>query len=51
MTKKYKDSENKKERLQKAVNLLKFILTFDDKEIINSTIESIIEILEEEIND
>lgn len=41
---------NQKQKLQQIVDLLKFVLPLDDKEIINSTIESIIELLEEEIN-
>lgn len=30
--------------------LLKFVLTLDDDEIVKSTIESVVELLEEEIN-
>lgn len=37
-------------KLIQVVELLKFILTLDDQEITHSTIESIIEILEEEIS-
>lgn len=40
-----------KNKLQKIIDLLKFILTLDDDEIIKSTIESIIEVLEEEISE
>lgn len=38
-----------KQKLLQIVGLLKFIQSLDDEEIIKSTIESIIEILEEEI--
>jgi hypothetical protein len=36
-------------KLRKVVELLKFVLTLDDEEIVKSTIESVIEVLEEEI--
>jgi hypothetical protein len=39
-----------KQKLQQALELLKFVLTLDDEEITKSTIESVIELLEEEIN-
>jgi hypothetical protein len=38
------------QKLQKILGLLKFVLSLDDEEITKSTIESIIELLEEEIN-
>lgn len=38
------------QRIQKIVDLLRFVLTLDDEEIMHSTIESVIELLEEEIN-
>lgn len=44
------EKKNKKQNLKKVQELLKFILTVDDEEIVRSTIESVIEILEEEIN-
>lgn len=45
------DKENKNARLQQVVELLKFVLTLDDdEEIVKSTIESVIELLEEEIS-
>jgi len=44
------EKKNKKHNLKKVQELLKFILTVDDEEIVRSTIESVIEILEEEIN-
>ncbi len=39
-----------KTKLRQIVDLLKFVLTLDDEEIVKSTIESRIEVLEEEIN-
>jgi hypothetical protein len=39
-----------KYKIQRMINLLKFILTVDDEEIKRSSIESIIESLEEIIN-
>lgn len=42
-------SHVKKTTIIKVIKLLKFILSIDDKEIVNSTIESVIEMLEEEI--
>lgn len=50
MSKKSKDKDSKNEKLKRAVQLLKFILTFDDEEIRKSTIEAIIELLEDEID-
>jgi hypothetical protein len=43
-----KDNTNKS-KLEQVVELLKFALSLDDEEIMKSTIESVIEILEEEI--
>lgn len=37
-------------KLQQIIKLLKFLLTLDDIEIIQNTLESIIEALEEENN-
>lgn len=45
MTKK----SDKNKNLKKALELLKFSLSLNDEEIMRSTIESIIEILEEEV--
>lgn len=45
-----KDKEDIKYKLQHIVDLLKFSLTLDDEEIMKSTIESVIETLEDEIN-
>lgn len=36
-------------KLERVIELLKFALSVDDEEIIKSTVESVIEILEEEI--
>jgi hypothetical protein len=45
------NKENRSQKLQQIVELLRFVLTLeDDEEIVKSTIESVIEILEEEIN-
>ncbi|HKQ22232.1 MAG TPA: hypothetical protein VJS91_09345 [Nitrososphaeraceae archaeon] len=44
------EKENQKHKFQRIVELLKFVLTLDDEEIIKSSIESVIELLEEEIN-
>lgn len=44
------DTGNQIHKLQRIIKLLKFINTIDDPEIVKSTIESIIELLEEEIN-
>lgn len=48
MTKRPKD--HFKDKLIQIVELLKFIETLDDEEIRKSTVESIIDLLEEEIN-
>lgn len=50
MTKKSKDNMALKNKLEQMASLLKFVLTLDDEEIVKSTIESVIELLEEEIN-
>ena len=50
MSKKTKHPDDTKRKLQQALELLKFVLTLDDEEITKSTIESVIEILFEEIN-
>ena len=50
MTKKPKSNVALKNKLEQMASLLKFVLTLDDEEIIKSTIESVIELLEEEIN-
>jgi hypothetical protein len=41
-----KVAENK-QKLQQAISLLKFIMDIDDEEIVKSTIESVIEVMEE----
>lgn len=43
-------NEELKNKLTQVIDLLKLILILDDKEISKSTIESIIELLEEEIS-
>jgi len=50
MTKKSKSGNVQKQKLIQVVELLKFVLTLDDEEIVKSTVESIIELLEEEID-
>jgi len=42
-------TNSRKQRLHQLVELLKFILTIDDEEVIRSCLESVIESLEEEI--
>jgi hypothetical protein len=44
------DKGNRSQKLTQVVELLRFVLTLDDEEIIKSTIESVIELLEEENN-
>lgn len=46
---KHKGGNSDKHKLEQVVELLKFALSLDDEEIIKSTVESVIEILEEEI--
>jgi hypothetical protein len=50
MSKKSNNNGEDKQKLKQIVDLLKFVQTLDDEEIIKSTIESIIELLEEEID-
>jgi hypothetical protein len=50
MTKRTKQPDSTKQKLQQALELLKFVLTLDDEEITKSTIESVVEILEDEIS-
>ncbi len=42
--------KSQKEKLKQIIELLRFSVSLDDQEIIKSTVESVIEILEEEIN-
>lgn len=44
-----KNSGDNNHKLEQVVELLKFALSLGDEEIIKSTVESVIEILEEEI--
>jgi hypothetical protein len=39
-----------KKRLQKILDILKFVLTLDDERILKLSIESVIDLLEEEIS-
>jgi hypothetical protein len=50
MAKKSKAQIDLKEKLQNAVDLLKFVMTLEDVEVIHAAAESIIEILTQEIN-
>ena len=50
MTKKSKSDDPRKEKLKQVLELLKFVRGLDDEEITKSTIESVIELLEEEIS-
>jgi hypothetical protein len=50
MTKEGDKRESDKYKLQQIVDLLKFALSLEDHEIIKSTVEQIIEVLQEEIN-
>ncbi len=43
-------SASRKFKIKRIIGLLKFVLTLDDEEIIKSTVESVIELLEEDIN-
>lgn len=47
VSRKYK--KNKQLNIKQIVEILKFVLTLDDEEIIKSSIETIVEMLEEEI--
>lgn len=49
-SKKTDETRELKTKLAQAVGLLKFILSADDDELVKVTIESVIEMLEEEIN-
>lgn len=41
--------QNLKSKIKQTVDLLKFVLTIEDEEILRETVQSIIESLEEEI--
>jgi len=43
------ENHSDKHKIEQVIALLKFALSLDDEEIIKSTVESVIEILEEEI--
>ncbi len=42
--------EGNRHKIEQVIELLKFALSLDDEEIMKSTVESVIEILEEEIS-
>lgn len=44
-----KKNNERNQKLQQIIDLLQFALSLDDEEIMKSTIESVIELLEEEI--
>jgi len=44
-----KGGDGNHHKLEQVIELLKFALSLNDEEIIKSTVESVIEILEEEI--
>lgn len=50
MTKENERRGADKYKLQQIMELLKFALSLEDQEIIKSTVESVVEILEEEIS-
>jgi hypothetical protein len=50
MSKRNNNQDGRKRKLQQIVELLKFALTLDDEEIVKSTVESVVELLEEEID-
>lgn len=41
---------NRKNKIKRIIDLLKFVLTLEDEELMKSSVESIIELLEEDIN-
>lgn len=41
---------DRKTRIKRIVDLLKFVISLNDEELIKSTVESVIELLEEDIN-
>jgi hypothetical protein len=45
-----KKKSDKNYKLKKIIELLKFALTLDDEELLKSTVESVIESLEEEMD-
>jgi cobalamin biosynthesis protein CobD/CbiB len=50
MPKKKSNTTDNKHKLKNIVELLRFALTLDDEEIVKSTVESVVELLEEEID-
>lgn len=49
MTKENDKKGNDRYKLQQIIELLKFALSLEDHEIIRSTVEQIVELLEEEV--
>lgn len=47
MTKKISKANEKQQKTQQAIGLLKFIIDLDDEEIVKTTIEAVIDLLEE----
>jgi hypothetical protein len=43
-------TNSRKQKMKRIVDLLRFVLTLDDEEIIKSTVEAVIEELEEDID-
>lgn len=41
--------DDKNTKIKKVIKILNFILTLDDEEVIKSSIESVVEMLEEEV--
>ena len=50
MSNKISNKDERKKKLIQITELLKFVLTLNDEEIVKSTVESVIELLEEEIS-
>lgn len=44
------NKRSKSDKTKQVIELLKFALSLDDEEVMKSTVESVIEILEEEIS-
>jgi hypothetical protein len=44
------NKRSKNDKTKQVIELLKFALSLDDEEVMKSTVESVIEILEEEIS-
>jgi len=44
------NNDEKNQKLKQVTEILRFVLTVDDEELVKSTIESVIELLEDEIS-